>query len=141
MRKILYWWPEDGWQRGRLCQGGAFSHVVAYTRQTSALRGRADTLLDAASYCVRWVLLSPASGTGVARPTDSAAPARRSGRAPRPLLSAWSELVARHSLGLRPGPGPGRRPLPKLSSRRMFCGSFCGLSEAAEDNRCNGCSI
>ena len=48
MRKILYWWPEDGWQRGRLCQGGAFSHVVAYTRQASALRGMADTLLDAA---------------------------------------------------------------------------------------------
>ena len=34
-RTILYWWPEDGWQRGtvaRLCPRGAFSHVVAYTR-------------------------------------------------------------------------------------------------------------
>ena len=86
-RTILYWWPEDGWQRGtvaRLCPRGAFSHVVAYTRQTSALRGTADTLLDAASYGARWVLLSPAPGAGVARPADSAAPARRSGRAPRP---------------------------------------------------------
>ena len=35
-RTLLYWWPADGWQRGtaaRLC--GAFSHVDAYTRQTS----------------------------------------------------------------------------------------------------------
>jgi len=44
---------------------GAFSHVVAYTRQTSALRGTADTLLDAASYGSRWVLLSPAPAGGV----------------------------------------------------------------------------
>ena len=41
------------------CPRGAFSHVVAYTRQTSALRGTVDTLLDATSYCFRWVLLSP----------------------------------------------------------------------------------
>jgi hypothetical protein len=36
-------------QRGtvaRLCPRGAFSHVVAYFRQTSALRGTADSLLD-----------------------------------------------------------------------------------------------
>jgi hypothetical protein len=76
-RTLLYWWPTDGWQRGtvaRLCPRGAFSHVVAYTRQTSALRGTADTLLDAASYGSRWVLLSPASAGGVTlRP-----------RAPRP---------------------------------------------------------
>ena len=38
------------------------SHVVARTRQTSALRGTADTLLDADSFGVRWVLLSPAPG-------------------------------------------------------------------------------
>jgi hypothetical protein len=48
----------------RPCPWGAFSHVVAYTRQTSAvtvpLRGTADMLLDAASYGVRWVLLTPA---------------------------------------------------------------------------------
>ena len=40
---------------------------MAYTRQTSVLRGTADTLLDAAS---RWVLLSPAqvaAGVTVAR--------------------------------------------------------------------------
>ena len=65
-RTILYSWPEDGWQRSTfacLCQRGAFSHVVteAYTRQTSVLRGTADALLDAVSYGVRWVLLSPPS--------------------------------------------------------------------------------
>jgi hypothetical protein len=49
-RQLLYWWPDDGWQRGtvaRLCPRPAFSHVVAYTRprQTSALRlrGTADS--------------------------------------------------------------------------------------------------
>jgi hypothetical protein len=70
--------PTDGWQHStvaRLCQParGAFSHVVtvAYSRQTSALRGTADSesgsLLDAraASYGVRWVLLSPAAAAGV----------------------------------------------------------------------------
>jgi hypothetical protein len=62
-RQLLHcqWWlgpgPDDGWQRGTvarhgLCPRGAFSglHVVAYTRQTSALRGTADSLLDSASY-------------------------------------------------------------------------------------------
>ena len=67
---MLYWWPDDGWQHGtvvRPCPRGAFSHVVAYNRQTSALRGKAGTLLDAASYGSRWVLLSPAQAAGVAR--------------------------------------------------------------------------
>jgi transposase InsO family protein len=56
-RQLLYWWPDDGWQRGnvaRLCPRPAFSHVVAFnTRQTSALRGTADSLLDSASYGAR----------------------------------------------------------------------------------------
>ena len=67
-RQLLYWWPDDGWQRGtvaRLCPRPVFSHVVAYTRQTSALRGTADSLLDSASYGARWVLLSPAAAVGV----------------------------------------------------------------------------
>ena len=54
-RRILYWWPSDGWQLGtvaRICAPSAscFTHVVAYTRQTSAQRGTVDTLLDAASF-------------------------------------------------------------------------------------------
>ena len=54
----------------------AFSHMVAYHRQTSesALRGTADTLLDAASYGTRWVLLSPAPAAGVARALRPRAP-------------------------------------------------------------------
>ena len=67
---MLYWWLDDGWQRctvACLCPHGAFSHVVAYNRQTSALRSTADTLLDAATYGSRWVLLSPARAAGVAR--------------------------------------------------------------------------
>ena len=37
-------------------------------------------------------------------------------------------------------PGPGRRQLWILSSQNDLR-FFCGLSEAAEDSRCNGCSI
>ena len=69
-RTLLYWWPADGWQRGtvaRLCPRGAVSHVVAYTRQTSALPGsgggtgiRPSGLLG---------LAGPARGSGA--PTDS----------------------------------------------------------------------
>ena len=87
-RTLLYWWPTDGWQRGtvaRLCPRCAFSHVVAraYYRQTSALRGSADSLLDAASYGDRWVLLSPAAA---AAGVDRAPPTWRSraGGDPRP---------------------------------------------------------
>ena len=61
-----------GQQRGslaitRLCQRSALSQVVAYTRQTSALRSTADTLLDTVSYSSRWVLLLLAPEAGVAR--------------------------------------------------------------------------
>ena len=43
---------------------------------------------------------------------------------------------------LRVWPGPGRRQprLWKLSSQNVLR-SCCGLSEAAEDSRCNGCPI
>ena len=43
----------------------AAAPLVAYTRQTSALCGTADTLLDSASYSVVWMLLSPAPGAAV----------------------------------------------------------------------------
>ena len=35
-RTVLYWRPDNGWQRGtvaRLCPRGSFSHVVAYIRR------------------------------------------------------------------------------------------------------------
>ena len=47
-------------------------------------------------------------------------------------------VTSRHSLGL--WPGPGRRQLWKWSSQNVLR-FFCGLSEAAEDSRCNGCPI
>jgi hypothetical protein len=43
------------------------SHVVAYRRTDSALHGTVDTLLGAASYDTRWVLLAPAESSGVSR--------------------------------------------------------------------------
>ena len=55
----------------RLRPRGGFSHVAAYSRQASALRGTADSLLDAASYGQRWALLSPAAAAGVDRPRRS----------------------------------------------------------------------
>jgi hypothetical protein len=53
----------------------SFSHVVAYTRQTSALRGTADSLLDSLSYGARWVpLLSPAAAAAGMRGSPSPHP-------------------------------------------------------------------
>ena len=69
-RDILYWWPDDGWQRGHVAKPSSrppFTHVVAYRRETSALRGTVDTLLDRPSYGQRWVLLSPNPPSGVSR--------------------------------------------------------------------------
>ena len=60
--QILYLWPEDGWQRGKVdrpSRVAPFSHVVRYRRATSALHGEVDTLLDECSYGSRWVLLAP----------------------------------------------------------------------------------
>ena len=56
---ILYWWPDDGWQRGavaRICKRAPFSHIVRYRRPTAAFAGDVATLLDAPSYGIRWVL-------------------------------------------------------------------------------------
>ena len=76
-RRILYWWPDDGgWQLGEVAKFGArapFSHVVAYKRRTSSLRGTADTLLDRPSYGQRWVLLSPAPSSGLS-PSSASRP-------------------------------------------------------------------
>jgi hypothetical protein len=62
--KVLYWWPDDGWQRGvvaRRCKKAPFSHIVRYRRPTAAFAGDVPTLLDAPSYGARWVLLSAAA--------------------------------------------------------------------------------
>ncbi len=82
-RQMLYWWPDVGWQcctvarRPSLCPRGAFLQVVTYTRQTSALRCTADSLLQVvfASYRALWVLLSPAPAAGVVAAGSWAGPA------------------------------------------------------------------
>ena len=59
---VLYWWPDYGWQRGvvaRLCKRAPYSHVVRYRRPTATFALDVETLLDAPSYGLRWVLLVP----------------------------------------------------------------------------------
>ena len=58
---LLYWWPIEGWQLGRVARPtarGPFSHVVRYRRPTASFTGDVDTLLDSSSYGRRWVLLA-----------------------------------------------------------------------------------
>ena len=58
---LLYWWPEEGWQLGRVARPStkeSFSHVVRYRRPGAAFTGDVDTQLDAASYGTRWTLLA-----------------------------------------------------------------------------------
>jgi hypothetical protein len=57
---VLYWWLEACWQRGRvarLAMRAPFTHVVRYRRPAAAFTGEFDTLLDTASYNVRWARL------------------------------------------------------------------------------------
>jgi hypothetical protein len=71
---LLYWWPEYGWQLGRVLRRtrqGTFSHVLRYRRPEAVFTSNVDTLQESASYGVRWVLLRPAS--------SSEGPAPRSG--------------------------------------------------------------
>ena len=61
--RVLYWWPEAGWQLGQVVRPTSrqpFSHVVRYRRPEAAFAGEVDTLLDSASYGIRWVLLAAA---------------------------------------------------------------------------------
>jgi len=62
---ILYWWPDEGWQLGRVrrrSRHAPFTHVVGYRLATAAFAGEVDSLLTAATYGSRWVALRPASG-------------------------------------------------------------------------------
>ena len=50
---ILYWWPDEGWQLGRIrrrCRRAPFTHVVGYRTPTAAFAGKVETLLDPATY-------------------------------------------------------------------------------------------
>ena len=56
---LLYWWPEEGLQPGRIrrrCRRDPFTHV-GYRTPTAAFAGEVDTLLDPATYGSRWVSL------------------------------------------------------------------------------------
>ena len=87
-----------------------------YAAGTSALRGTADTLLDAASYGARWVLLSPAPAAGVVRALRS--------RAPRPDFEFGRWLVTVRGLGPRRlGPGPGWAGQRKFGQALYFATS------------------
>ena len=103
----------DGWQRGivaSLCPRGTFSHVVAYTRQASALRGTVDSdiLLDARA------AQAPTAPTGC----FSRRPRRRAWRgssAPAPPSLAWSA-----SLSLAGGSSPQQLPARTGRSNDMI---------------------
>ena len=95
-RTVLYrdGWPDDGRQRGtiaRLCPRGAFSRVVAFNRQTSALRTRCST---------------PPPTLPLDDSDSLAGPRRRV----RPVPDPEFEFVRRLRLVTAPGPGPGGQP-------------------------------
>ncbi len=75
--RVLYWWPHEGWQLGRVprrrrrgSRRAPFTHVqvvpVGYRLATAGFAGEVDSLLDAASYGSpsRWVALHPVPGRG-----------------------------------------------------------------------------
>ena len=76
---LLYWWPDEGWQLGRVrrcCRRAPFTHVVGYRPPAAAFAGEVDTLLDPATYGSRWVSLirvAPCrrNGTTVSVPAGS----------------------------------------------------------------------
>jgi hypothetical protein len=59
---ILYCWPDEGWQLGRVRRRSSkapLTHMVGYQLATAAFTGEVDSLLDEASYGARWVALAP----------------------------------------------------------------------------------
>ena len=105
---MLYWWPDDGWQRGTvapLCPRGAFSHMVAYNRQTSALRGTADTLLA--------TVTAPAG-------CCSRQPRRRVRLGPFDPAPPDPEFEFGRWLVTTPGPGPGGQRTPGPGGQWTF---------------------
>ena len=64
---LLYWWPDEGWQLGRVrrrCRRAPFTHVVGYRPPAAAFAGEVDTLLDPATYGSRWVSLIRVAPSG-----------------------------------------------------------------------------
>ena len=82
---------------------------------------------------------SPAVAAPAATDCGGGGPATAAAGRRRAAATVTDGHGDRHSrLGL--WPGPGRRQLWKLSSQNVLR-FFCGLSEAAEGSRCNGCPI
>ena len=111
-RTLLYWWPDDGWQRGtvaRLCPRGAFSHVVACRVGAARHGGQRRT------HCLT---LPPAAPAGCfkfpCRPPPLAWPGPSALPPPAPLSFKLSRMTVRvtfarqsSQLLARSGPGPG----------------------------------
>jgi len=76
---ILYWWPEEGWQLGRVARlstQAPYSHVVRYRRPGAIFSGDVHTLLDAGSHGTRWNFLARASTSSSPRGVLPSAPRR-----------------------------------------------------------------
>ena len=121
----------DSWQRCPCL------HVVAYTRQSSALRG-------AASHGSRWVLLLPAPAAGVVRALSSLAP-----DPPTPSLSLVVGLPSQFPTPGREVNGyshrkfcccPPLRPFPPVATRRTtpihLAAYFRGSTEITNVSYC-----
>ena len=131
-RTVLSWLPDHGWRRGTVAPRGAFSHVVAYNRQTSAPRGTAYTLLNAASYGSRWVLLSPAPASGVAR--RARARARPGPLDPGPICRP-------PTLNLSLVGGSSQLPARGQDSESMDIRIECSAAAFAEDSSFTPCGV
>ena len=134
-RTLLYWWQADRWQRctvARLCPRVAVSHVVAYTLQTSVLRGTGDALLDAASYggtmanvgsC--FLLLPLQAWTWLQTPPRSPA-----GPAARDLCPDFQVQVGRWLVTSGPWPGRAGRAGPAVTVAASFSAAGLRVSMA-----------
>ena len=58
---ILYWWPDEGWQLGRVRRPSRNPPVGGYRLATAAFAGEVASLVEAASHGSRWVSLVPAA--------------------------------------------------------------------------------
>ena len=64
---LLYWWPDEGWQLGRVrrrCRRAPITHVVGYPTTTATFAGEVDTLLDPTTCGSRWVSLTRVAPSG-----------------------------------------------------------------------------
>ena len=110
-RTVLYWWPDDGWQRGtvaRLCPRGTFSHVEAY----SLTPGRRRRCVVRGTRCSTPPPTAPA---GSRRPCSGCGPSLSTPGPPTPrviLVGGSSQLLRLAT---------GRAAVTNGYSHEMFC--------------------